>query len=342
MVDINKELKEKVKKGDVSAMNTLALYYSIGIGVKQDHDEAFKLYKLAAERGDGHAMYMLGKYYHTGYGKNRSKQDKAKALELYLKAETTALPDEDRKALYDSIGRIYYDDCMYHGGKDHAKVIEYYEKCCALDGWDIIVCQRLAHFYKHGLGTERNVILAIKYSTMGARPVDSSGAASDAGYIAKLLEEIDVDAAAAEESDENKQILAEATYYIGSWYFDGSREIPHHDEGVKWLSVAAKLGSTDAHYLLGTAYENGDGAEQNIKRAVEHYTFAAERGKAEAQFALARCYLNGEKRDGTESKTVDESVKNSIYADIERAKQLLALAAENGYEPAKHILDELK
>ena len=344
--EFKKELEQRAKAGDPDTMCEIALHCKLGsFGFKKSDRDAFKWYERAAAMDHARGTFMLGKCYHIGSG---VKEDRDKAVELYLKAEKLGLSDKFLGELYHSIGNIYYDACMYgvskfSGGKDYAKVIEYYEKVFDYDYFGMIAHQRLAEFYEEGLGTERNIIKAIKHNTLGARAVNTGGAANDAGYIARLLGEIDADAEAAK-SDENKKILGDAAYYIASWYFDGSREIPRHDEGVKWLKLAVKFDSIPAHYLLGTAYENGDGIDQDIRRAVELYEKAAAAENADAQLALARCYLNGDEPDDAECKTNDlegSSRKNNIIKNPELAKEWLDRAAANGSSEAKKMLEEM-
>ena len=61
-------LREAADAGDVRAMNSLGDCYAHGTGVKQDFNEAFKLFSRAAEKGNLKAMGNLGTLYMTGRG----------------------------------------------------------------------------------------------------------------------------------------------------------------------------------------------------------------------------------------------------------------------------------
>lgn len=333
-----KELLKEANAGDPNAMWEVAFNCGLGSsGFEKDKRAAFMWYERAAAEGHARSIFSLANCYLRGNGTKGNKKHEQIALELYLKAEQLELDEIFRKELYESVGDIY---CSRN---EYEKAIEYYEKCCALDGWDYFAHHHLAYLYEKGMGTERNIILAIKNYYFSTRAINEKGSASDASNIARLFEEIDVDAEAAK-SDENKKILGNAAYYIGSWYFDGSREIPRHDEGVKWLTLAAKFDNIDAHYLLGTAYENGDGIDQNIRRAAEHYEKAASAEHADAQLALARCYLSGDDPDDAECKANDLDGalrKNNIIKNPELAKEWLKRAAANGSSEAKKMLEVL-
>ncbi len=52
-------IKEEAKQGDAEAQYSLGFYYYHGRGVAQDHKEAVKWYRLAAEQGNADAQYNL-------------------------------------------------------------------------------------------------------------------------------------------------------------------------------------------------------------------------------------------------------------------------------------------
>ena len=59
-------------QGDAEAQNNLGWLYDNGWGVTQNYNEANKWYKLAAEQGDGLAQVNLGANYALGYGVERN------------------------------------------------------------------------------------------------------------------------------------------------------------------------------------------------------------------------------------------------------------------------------
>lgn len=60
------ELKKSVLENDVNAQFFMGRCYENGIGVKQNYQEAFKLYRKTAERGLPDAMYHLASFYQKG------------------------------------------------------------------------------------------------------------------------------------------------------------------------------------------------------------------------------------------------------------------------------------
>ena len=100
------------------AQNNLGWCYEKGYGVKQDHTEAVKWYRKAAEQGDAQAQFNLGWCYDNGYG---VKQDYAEAVKWYRKAAEQG----DADAQY-NLGLCYAEG---KGVKqDHTEAVKWFRK----------------------------------------------------------------------------------------------------------------------------------------------------------------------------------------------------------------------
>ena len=62
----------------------------------------------------------------------------------------------------------------------------------------------------------------------------------------------------------------------------------NESEAVRWYTLAANQGDTDAQYNLGVCYERGIGVAKNESEAVRWYTLAAKQGQANAIEALKK------------------------------------------------------
>ena len=60
--------KSLAEQRNAEAQFNLGRMYSYGRGVKQNHKEAVKWYRLSAEQGDADAQFNLGLMYHKGQG----------------------------------------------------------------------------------------------------------------------------------------------------------------------------------------------------------------------------------------------------------------------------------
>jgi TPR repeat protein len=98
-------------------------------------------------------------------------------------------------------------------------------------------------------------------------------------------------------------------------------------EAQYWLAKAAENGHAEAQFCFGLTYSYDNGiVPKDTKLAVYWLTKSAEQGNVEARYHLGMCYYNG---DG-------------VPRDVEKAKHLITLAAEDGHEDAKKALEEHK
>lgn len=93
---------------------------------------------------------------------------------------------------------------------------------------------------------------------------------------------------------------AEAQYYLGFLYWNGSYGVPQNTrEALMWYRKAAEQGYVEAQYILGDTYDLGQhdfgvGIPRDAVEAVKWYRKAAEQGHASAQYRLGRMYDDGE------------------------------------------------
>ena len=74
---------EKYIRKLAKAQFRLGLMYYSGDGIKEDPEEAVRMYTKAAKLGNADAQYHLGDRYHLGEG---VKKDRAEAIRWYKKA----------------------------------------------------------------------------------------------------------------------------------------------------------------------------------------------------------------------------------------------------------------
>lgn len=89
---------------DAEAQFALGVEYKHGKGVPQNHREAVKWYRRAAEREHAGAQYQLGRMYHQGRAslKQEISKDYNQALNRYLKAAK-----QNHARAHCSVGRMY-------------------------------------------------------------------------------------------------------------------------------------------------------------------------------------------------------------------------------------------
>ena len=92
------EALRKAEQGDAQAQNNLGVMYATGTGVSQNHQEAVKWYRLAANQGNVFAQWFLGGMYERGTG---VAQNYAKAYIWYSVAAA-----QGNKFLAENINRV--------------------------------------------------------------------------------------------------------------------------------------------------------------------------------------------------------------------------------------------
>jgi TPR repeat protein len=92
---------------------------------------------------------------------------------------------------------------------------------------------------------------------------------------------------------------------------------------LKWFSLAAEGGISDAYYRLGVLYQEGRGTNRNYSKAMESYENAAAKDHEEAIYRLAQMYLHGK---GTK-------------VDYEKAYLLYTTAAKQGHYLSRKFLN---
>ena len=114
----------------------------------------------------------------------------------------------------------------------------------------------------------------------------------------------------------------EALSFIGSNGFGliTQRHAPI-DVALKWYSIAADQGNSDAQCNLGHAYFSGEGIEQDYGKAIEWYTKAAEQGNVASQNRLANLYFDG--------SGVDQDFGKAFYWFTKSAEQGDAIGQSN-------------
>lgn len=80
-----KYFKKASEIGDTYAITSLGVMYQLGLGVAEDKQNAFELYRIAMEKGDPHGIRRVASCYLYGV-EGVVEKDYAKAIELYNKA----------------------------------------------------------------------------------------------------------------------------------------------------------------------------------------------------------------------------------------------------------------
>jgi TPR repeat protein len=227
------------EQGLAGAQNNLGLMFENGEGVAQDYAEAARLYRLAAEQGLAEAQKCLGNMFYNGEG---VAQDYAEAARLYRLAAEQGLAEAQ-----------FNLGLMFENGQGVAQ-----------DYAEAALLYRLAA--EQGLAEAQN--------NLGLMFENGEGVAQDYAEAARLYR------LAAEQG------LAEAQKCLGLMFYNGEGVAQDYAEAALLYRLAAEQGHAEAQFNLGLMFYNGEGVAQDYAEAARLYRLAAEQGHAEAQKCL--------------------------------------------------------
>jgi TPR repeat protein len=208
-VDILYRLQQEAKSGNASSAANLGIKYVGGtIGILPNYQEGLYWLRKAADRGAPLAYYVLAKFYLEGRpGLPANKRLARKYAKLAFNGFRRNLAAKKYDRIVISIIRYNLGDLYFWGfpgviKQDLAKAFELTK--LAANGGDEHAMRRLAMMYRYGVGTERDLIEAHKWSL----------------FLAQLG-------------------LVEAQYTVGLDFLEGVGTAVDRDQGMKWLSQAA-------------------------------------------------------------------------------------------------------
>jgi hypothetical protein len=111
------ELQKLAETGDLEAQHHLAFCYEMGIGIKENDQEAMKLYTASANAGYVHSIFKMGVQYEEG--QCGVEQNDKKAIEYYVLAGNAGSVD----ACYNLAECYRYGEMVE---QDYQKALEYY------------------------------------------------------------------------------------------------------------------------------------------------------------------------------------------------------------------------
>ncbi|MDD4004544.1 MAG: tetratricopeptide repeat protein [Elusimicrobiaceae bacterium] len=289
-----------------SAKTRIALMKFNGIGVQKDTASAMDLFTAAAAAGDTPAQLFLGDIYFTA---NQTLRDYDKAFHYYKTAAKT-----DDAGLF---CQAFMTEYGYGTKADPAAALKLYENCSE-NGYRFARAL-LGYKYDQGEGTAKDTARSAGYLRRAAEAPEPSGLpavfSSQPGraLLPKLYELL---------ARNGDYASANALGYL---YDKSEYAEKNSTEAVRWYTLAAEHGSTDAQLNLGNLYVSSgnytaalewyrkaagagsvaavhsagwvcfqhDGSSAAVKQAAAFFSSAAAAGYTESQVMLGNMYLEG-------------------------------------------------
>ena len=228
-IECYKEYSES-GQGIMGAVNIGEMFF-YGEGVPVDFDEATKWLQLACDGSFAQPYVLIGRMYEMGvYGEKNISQ----AISWYKKAEQIGSPFAE-----------FFLGCCYANDEilpDPAKAVEYYGK--ASDAGLMEAKLELAKCCLQGIGMEEDKEKAFSlFSEIANRWLEMR---QSIGSYVNLAEVNGLTVNNDRQSELKKPLYSEAMYNLGRCYIDGSGTEMNISEGVKWITIAIKLGNEKA------------------------------------------------------------------------------------------------
>jgi TPR repeat protein len=227
-------------RGIMGAVNIGEMYF-YGEGVPVDYDEATKWLQMACDGSFAQPYVLIGRMYEMGvYGEKNISQ----AISWYKKGVQIGSPFAE-----------YYLGCCYANDEilpDPVKAVEYYSK--ASEAGLMEAKLELAKCYRQGVGIEQDKKRAFYlYHEIASRWLEMRQAI---GSYVNLAVTSGGTVNNDRQSELKKPLYSEAMYSLGRCYIDGSGTDIMISEGVKWITIASKLGNEDAaKYNLSESFQ---------------------------------------------------------------------------------------
>lgn len=255
--DSVRQIYIRAQQGEAADQNEVGGWYYRGRHVERNYETALQWWSRAAQQGNALAIGNMALCYQTGNG---IAADSVRAVQLYDRSLRTGNPHLFRS----------FENQAANG--------------------NVFAATYLAHCYKEGIGTRKNVDKYIEYLTIAANKGSvSSRTELGLAYYNRhdYTQAFNNFSMAALRGDVN------ATYFTGVLLLEGKGVGQNLNEGVTYLMRAERRGHTRAAYRLGQCYLTGQGVPANAEQAVMYFRLAAGRNLAVAQWALAECYMKG-------------------------------------------------
>lgn len=296
--EIDEACKDSINPND---LNTLALLYFNGTGVKRDVNKGVELLRQAAEQGNAAAMDNIGNYYNSNWGGN----DLEAAEKWWRKAA-----EKGFAASQATLGLMLKERGEYKQAMEWAKKGAAQGNAAA----DYL----MGTFYTHGYGVDVNHDEAIKWYKLAAEKGHARAQADVATCYANG-EGVKRDERQMAYWYEKAAAQGDPMGLRGMYlcYLEGTGVAKDQHKAFEYLQRAADTGLALAQHELGNYYLSLD----DRKNAQLWFTKAAEQGFARSQSELGIIYLEARNN------------KNAMY--------WLEKAAQQGHSGAQNNLAAL-
>lgn len=276
-------------QGCAAGQAVLGWLHYHGRGLAQDHDEAARLFTLAASQQEPRARVWQAVCLLYGHGLV-ANPSAARSLLLQAAAQSGAAAN----LAHYWLGQLYYFGEAELGGSDYGAAVHWLSQ--ASDAGHVAAKELLARCHFFGRGCQENRTLALQLW----REAAEAGSATAQYCVGMYLY------AAGGQPQERRTAIAwlraaaragisGAMYLLAHSYSQGQGITRDDQLALAWYRRAAAAGNRDAAYELAQCHAFGRaGLTVDMAAALPWYQRAAELGQPQAQRKLAHHYRSGD------------------------------------------------
>lgn len=329
------------ENGHSFAQYKIATFYERGRGgLRYDERSAAMWYKKAAEQGYKSAFFSLGEAYAYGRG---VEKDYGEATNWCRKAAENG--NAGAKKLLGDLERVLQDArpkykaaCDAWNAKNYSKAFNLLKEVFFLPEAKAL----LGQCYQYGLGTTKDLSMAIYYYESAARLNNAEGQYRLAYLyqngisIVKNIDEArrlyEKGAANGHKGCKDALKQMEETANIQSYFQNGSKAYQDHDyqKAANWFQKGAELGDPRSQYFFSLLYQDGLGVQKDLSMMIYWLQKSANQGFEYAEYEMGAAYKDGigvPKNDTTAFKWFEKAALKGLA----KAQYALGMCYGNGH-----------
>jgi TPR repeat protein len=279
--------------GGADAAYNIGVMYSKGNGVPKDDAKAVEWYTKAAELCNGQYRNWLGVLYFNG---NMVRKDEAEAAKWFKRAAAQGYKESMLNLALCYLGRGLQANYLFALGYANLSGLDSNPNV-ALVGKVIKANANKKNptaLYAMGLGQEQlgEPALAKKFID---KALDTDDPAVYFIHGSILLQKKEYASAASYIITAAEAGDADAQYYLGCMYYDGTGVAKNLQSAAAWLYKSAASGNADAMFLLALMYRDGEGVSKDLAQYANYMKAAAENGTGDnaSEYFIGMCYYDG-------------------------------------------------
>lgn len=298
--------KKAANLGVVKSQCDLGRHYSEGLGVQQSFVDAKRWYELAARSGHNLAQHKLASFL---LSKNNPLQDTTAGINWLEVAASGGNVQAQFEAGCFRLG-ITYPEL-----KDHKKAADWLDT--AANNGSVLAVYEIGHCFEYGIGVEQsyqaaglNYFEAFKHGNVEAAFALGTFFENGLGFDRNYEKAISFYRQAAE------KFHVSALYNLGRMYHFGMGVSADQAAAHRLFLLAAERGHVICQFIVGKAHLTGSGGVKvNLEEGVSWITRAARSGLAEAQAELGVLFLTGKGGELDYSAALNWSVAAAEQGD---------------------------